>query len=79
MLAQLYSSRATWRWGSWISIIICGINFVALGIFYRPPPRSNIANLNQREIISRIDFIGMVLSTSGFALFFLGIQWGGYN
>jgi len=56
-----------------------GLNFVLLIIIYHPPPRPNSLGLTKREIISRIDYIGILLSISGIALFLLGLQWGGYN
>jgi hypothetical protein len=48
-------------------------------IFYWPPPRVNAVGLTKREILGRIDYLGGFLSVSGFALFLLGLQWGGYT
>jgi Fungal trichothecene efflux pump (TRI12) len=48
-------------------------------IFYRPPPRANTVGMSKREILKRIDYLGGFLSVTGFALFLLGIQWGGYQ
>jgi len=79
LVAQLYASSATWRWGAWISLIINGGTFLLLCIFYWPPPRVNSQGLTRRQILARIDYLGGVLSIGGFALFLLGIQWGGYN
>jgi Fungal trichothecene efflux pump (TRI12) len=56
-----------------------GLNAVLLFIYYHPPPRPNSLGLSKWEIVSRIDFIGTILSISGIALFLLGMQWGGYN
>lgn len=50
-----------------------------LFIFYWPPPRVNSEGLTKRQILARIDYLGGVLSIGGFALFLLGIQWGGYQ
>jgi len=50
-----------------------------IAIFYWPPPRVNIEGLTKRQILQRIDYLGGFLSISGFALFLLGIQWGGYQ
>jgi hypothetical protein len=50
-----------------------------LVIWYKPPPRPNSLGLTKRQIIGRIDFVGGVLSVSGFALFLLGLQWGGFS
>jgi len=48
-------------------------------LFYWPPPRVNSVDLTRREILQRIDYMGGILSISGFALFLLGLQWGGYQ
>lgn len=76
--AQLYS-QYSWRWGAWISIILCSVNFALIFIFYHPPPRPNSPGLSKTEVLKRIDFIGGILSLSGFAVFLIGIQWAGYT
>jgi len=76
--AQLFS-RHSWRWGPWISIIIAGINFILLVIFYRPPPRQNSLGLTKREVLGRVDFVGGALSIAGMSLFLMGLQWAGYT
>jgi hypothetical protein len=50
-----------------------------IAIFYWPPPRKNIEGLTKMQILKRIDYLGGILSISGFALFLLGLQWGGYQ
>ena len=50
-----------------------------LFLFYWPPPRVNSLNLSKTEVLARVDYIGGLLSIGGFALFLLGIQWGGYQ
>jgi len=77
-LAQLYS-QYSWRWGAWISIILCAMNFILIFAFYYPPPRPNSLGLSKIEILKRIDFLGGFLSLSGFAIFLMGIQWAGYT
>ena len=78
-LAQLYSASATWRYGAWINIILNGGTFILLLLFYWPPPRVNSAELSKTQILARVDYIGGILSIGGFALFILGIEWGGYQ
>ncbi len=78
-LAQLYAASSTWRWGAWISVIINGGTLAMLAIFYWPPPRVNSLGLTKMQILGRIDYLGGILSVSGFALFLLGLQWGGYQ
>lgn len=79
ILAQLYAYYATWRWGAWITLIINGGTFILILIFYWPPPRVNSEGLTRRQVLARIDYVGGFLSITGFALFLLGIQWGGYT
>ena len=79
ILAQLYSSRATWRWGAWISVILVAINLLMVWIFYTPPPRANSQGLSKTEILRKVDYVGGLLSTCGFATFMVGIQGGGYT
>jgi hypothetical protein len=50
-----------------------------LWIFYRPPPRANSLGLTKRQIVARIDFVGGILSISGFSIFLIGLQWGGVS
>ena len=78
-LAQIYSASSTWRYGAWINIILNGGTFFMLLLFYWPPPRVNSLNLSKMEVLARIDYIGGLLSIGGFALFLLGLQWGGYQ
>jgi len=79
VLAQIYSASATWRYGAWINIILNGGTFILLALFYWPPPRVNSAELSKTQILARVDYIGGILSIGGFALFILGIEWGGYQ
>ena len=45
--------------------------------WYNPPPRPNSRGLTKRQILKRIDYVGGVLSTTGFTLFLIGLNWGG--
>jgi hypothetical protein len=79
MVAQLFSTTATWRWGAWIPLALCGVAFVMVLVSYHPPPRPNAVGLDELSVLSRIDYVGSVLWISGSALFLAGIQFGGYN
>jgi Fungal trichothecene efflux pump (TRI12) len=46
-------------------------------IWYHPPPRVNSVGLTKRQILMRIDYVGAVLSITGFVLFLVGLNWGG--
>jgi MFS family permease len=76
--AQLIAAHSNWRYvgafcGAWN-----GFGLLITVLFYKPPPRVNSLGLSNKEIISRIDFIGGFLSIVGLILFMAGMQWGGY-
>ncbi|KAJ5895773.1 uncharacterized protein N7473_005172 [Penicillium subrubescens] len=76
--AQLIAAHSNWRYvgafcGAWN-----GFGLLITVLFYKPPPRVNSLGLSNKEIISRIDFIGGFLSIIGLILFMAGMQWGGY-
>ncbi len=77
--AQLITSHSSWRYLG----ILCGawaaIGLIMTVIFYFPPPRANSHGLTQRQVLSRIDFVGGALSIPGTLLFMMGLQWGGYQ
>jgi hypothetical protein len=77
--AQLIAFHSTWRYVG----LLCGIwNFIGLAmtvVFYHPPARVNSTGLSNREILSRIDWVGGLLSISGMILFIAGLLWGGYQ
>ncbi|KAE9379954.1 MFS multidrug transporter-like protein [Stipitochalara longipes BDJ] len=76
---QLIAYHSSWRYVG----LLCGawafIGLVMTAIFYFPPPRVNSTGLTNREIISRIDFVGGFLSIVGMILFIAGLLWGGYQ
>lgn len=76
---QLIAFHSTWRYIG----LLCGVwAFIGLALtffFYYPPPRVNSTGLSNREIISRIDFVGGFLSISGMIMFIAGLLWGGYQ
>ncbi|BCS17609.1 putative MFS drug efflux pump [Aspergillus puulaauensis] len=77
--AQLIADASSWRHvgafcGAWSAL---GLLITAL--FYFPPPRVNSEGLSRAEIISRVDFVGGILSIVGLILFMAGMQWGGYQ
>jgi Fungal trichothecene efflux pump (TRI12) len=76
---QLIAYHSSWRYVG----LLCGawafIGLVMTAVFYFPPPRVNSTGLTQREIISRIDFVGGFLSIVGMILFIAGLLWGGYQ
>ncbi|KAK2795899.1 hypothetical protein FQN50_009677 [Emmonsiellopsis sp. PD_5] len=77
--AQLIAYYAHWRYVG----LFCGVwGFIGLlctVFFYHPPPRVNSKDLDKKDILQHIDFLGGLLSISGMIVFLAGLQWGGYQ
>jgi hypothetical protein len=76
---QLIAYHSSWRYVGLLCGVWAFIGLVMTAIFYFPPPRVNSTGLTNREIISRIDFVGGFLSIVGMILFIAGLLWGGYQ
>lgn len=79
MYSQLLSRHATWRWGQWIALIWNGVVFVGLATTYFPKSHPRMEGFTKRKILSRIDYVGAVLSITGITLFLVALQAGGYT
>ncbi|KAH8695073.1 putative MFS drug efflux pump [Talaromyces proteolyticus] len=77
--AQLIAYHSNWRYVGALAGIWNGLGFFCTLFFYFPPPRVNAEGLSKREILSRIDYVGGLLSIIGLILFLAGLQWGGYQ
>ena len=77
--AQLIAYHAGWRYVGLFCGVWSGIGLVVTVLFYHPPPRDNSKDLERKEVIRRIDFVGGFLSVSGMIVFLAGLQWGGYQ
>lgn len=75
LYAQLLTS-VNWRWVGVVIGIWNVMTIVILGMFYNPPPRVNARGLSKREIIDRIDFVGIFLGLGGLTVFLMGLFWG---
>ncbi|KAF2722191.1 MFS general substrate transporter [Polychaeton citri CBS 116435] len=73
------SSPSGWRWIGLFCGLWAFIGLVMTVIFYHPPPRINSQGLSRKEVLSRIDYLGGILSIAGMLLFMMGLQWGGYQ
>ncbi|KAL9079384.1 MAG: hypothetical protein Q9157_001730 [Trypethelium eluteriae] len=51
--------------------------WIALAIFYWPPPRPNAGGLTRWQIAKRLDYVGGFLSAAGLTLFLAGLTWAG--
>lgn len=73
--AQLIAQASSWRMNG---ILVCVWNFIGLilvAFFYKDPPRVT-PEYSRRKILSQVDYIGGILSTSGVLCFMMGMQWG---
>jgi len=68
MYSQLLSTRATWRWGPWISLIWNGVVFVALAATYFPKSHPRMEGFSKRKILADIDYVGAILSITGITI-----------
>lgn len=65
MYAQLLSTRASWRWGMWISLIWNFVVFTGLATCYFPKAHPRMAEMTKIAILKQIDYVGAILSTVG--------------
>ncbi|CAK7200330.1 hypothetical protein SEUCBS139899_003021 [Sporothrix eucalyptigena] len=79
LYAQLLSSRSTWRWCMWISLIYNGVVFLGLLFTYFPKAHPRMAGVTKRDILKQIDYVGAVLSIVGLTIFLVALQAGGYS
>jgi hypothetical protein len=68
MYAQLLSTRASWRWGMWISLIWNAVVFVGLATCYFPKAHPRMGGMSKVAILKQIDYIGAILSTVGICI-----------
>lgn len=68
----------SWRWSYYLNAIFYGVTFVLVTLFYHPPPpglRRHEARL--KHLVSKIDYIGIIVFTSSLASIIIGVTWGG--
>ncbi len=78
IIANQLVSKATWRWCFYIAIIYSVISVVGTALVYFPPsrPRRDYEKTRWQEI-KEIDYLGIVLYTSGLTVFLVGLTWAG--
>ena len=69
---QLIAAHAGWRYCGALCGAWAGVGFIMTAAFYFPPPRVNSQGLTRKEVLSRIDYVGGLLSISGMILFMAG-------
>lgn len=68
MYAQLLSTKASWRWGMWISLIWNAVVFLGLATCYFPKAHPRMAEMSKMAILKQIDYVGAILSTVGICI-----------
>ncbi|ETI23080.1 hypothetical protein G647_04876 [Cladophialophora carrionii CBS 160.54] len=78
IIANELVSKASWRWCFYIAIIYAVISFVGTALVYFPPsrPRRDYEKTRWQEI-KEIDYMGIILYTSGLTVFLVGLTWAG--
>jgi len=72
--AQLIAHASDWRY---VGIPICVWNFIGLVmvlVFYDDPAKHK--QINKKQVLREVDYIGGALSITGVTLFMMGLQWG---
>ncbi|KAG8412656.1 hypothetical protein J3459_013901 [Metarhizium acridum] len=66
-----------WRWAYYFNGIIYGLTAVAIGVSYFPPRPVLGRHQVRREIITGVDYLGILLMAGSFASLITGLTWGG--
>jgi len=72
--AQLIAHASNWRY---VGIPICVWNFIGLVmviVFYDDPAKHK--QIDKKQVLKEVDYIGGALSIAGCTLFMMGLQWG---
>jgi hypothetical protein len=78
LIANALNSHASWRWVYYLCIIYSVIALAGTTAFYFPPsrPQHDFDKTRWQEI-KELDYIGVILYTSGLTVFVLGLTWAG--
>ncbi|EXJ76287.1 uncharacterized protein A1O5_00795 [Cladophialophora psammophila CBS 110553] len=74
-IAHIIVERLSWRWLYFVAIIIDVVAFLMLAIFYHPPKPNR--TLSRRQLLKKIDFVGLGLFALGLTVFLVGVSWAG--
>ncbi|KIW35176.1 uncharacterized protein PV07_01890 [Cladophialophora immunda] len=67
--------EGTWRWNFYVAAILQGLSFVGLYLLYFPP--AHPYNMQPKQLIKELDYLGMFLFTAGAVPLLMGIIWSG--
>ncbi|KAJ5453604.1 MFS general substrate transporter [Penicillium daleae] len=66
-----------WRWAYYFNGIIYGFTAVAIGLTYFPPRPVLGRHRALKDIMTKVDFIGIFLMAGSFTSLIIGLTWGG--
>ncbi|KAJ5371380.1 MFS general substrate transporter [Penicillium cataractarum] len=66
-----------WRWAYYFNGIIYGFTAVAIGLTYFPPRPLLGRHRALKEIMTTVDFVGILLMAGSFTSLIIGLTWGG--
>jgi hypothetical protein len=78
--ALLAHTSLGWRAAYWYMFSVEGLALLFLFLFYHPPTfhtKHRLDGATRRELVRKMDWLGIVLFASGCVCFLLGINWGG--
>jgi hypothetical protein len=76
--AGAFVKYQTWRWSYYLNAFVYGASAVSVTAFYHPPPTGlRRQGYQVRELLAKIDFIGILLFTGSIASLVIALTWGG--
>ncbi|KAF7534168.1 hypothetical protein G7054_g6486 [Neopestalotiopsis clavispora] len=67
-----------WRWAYYFNGIIYGCTALAVAVtYFPPPPRLGKGKHVLRDLLTKVDYIGITIMTGSFAALVNGLTWGG--
>jgi MFS family permease len=67
-----------WRWAYYFNGIIYGCTALAVAVtYFPPPPRLGKGKHVLRDLLTKVDYIGITIMTGSFAALVIGLTWGG--
>src|SRR5690242_19164566 len=66
-----------WRWAYYFNGIIYAITAISIAVTYFPPTPKLGRHHFLKEIVSSVDYIGILVMAGSFAALIIGLTWGG--
>src|ERR1700753_1587189 len=68
----------SWRWSYYLNAFVYGASAILVCVSYFPPPTGlRRQGREVRELLMKVDFIGIILFTGSIASLLIGLTWGG--